>query len=171
MLFRSSRPVTLDGPHFISDTYFNDSSLSLESATDGSILNSLGLRRGFAMNAPLGEDLLVFGVQKSSSGTTDFSGVSIAASYDPIVAVPDEFGPGQQPNYQIEFGDTSSYRIVDLNTNTEVSTGTLDSEKRTVAFGTWKVTFDDLPQKGDVFAVSKTDAPLDRKSTRLNSSH
>jgi len=84
----------------------------------------------------------------------------LAATYYPAVAVPDEFGPGKQPKYQIEFNDSTSYRIVDLNTNTEVSTGTMDSDKRTVAFGTWKVTFDDLPQKGDIFAVSKTDSPL-----------
>jgi flagellar hook-associated protein FlgK len=53
--------------------------------------------------------------------------------------------------------DRGNYRLTDIATGTEVSSGVFDTNTRTVQYANWSVTLQTLPSDGDSFTILKND--------------
>jgi len=138
-------------------TQFNAGSLSIDfdpATTTSSVLETMGLRRGFAMTNPLAEDLLVFGVN-SSGASAD---VQLAGTYTQGAAPASLQSDARR--YELIFDSDNVYQLVDKSTETIVSEGRMDLSTRTIKYGNWEITMGGLPADGDRYTVQPTDEPL-----------
>ncbi len=117
-------------------------------------LRQLGLTPGFAMQAPLAEDLLVFGVDHTGAA----SAISLSGSYER-----GEIPPALKSDtrdYRVAFGANNAYTITDFATDTLVAAGTLNTTDLNIRFGEWSLTLGGIPANGDTFTVRPTEDPL-----------
>jgi flagellar hook-associated protein FlgK len=133
-------------------SYFNDSAINLDIAAgaDRAAFGSLGFRSGFVMREALAEDLLVFGVDERGTATS----LSLSGTYS-IGAPPAELLSDAR-RFSLAF-DRGNYRLTDIATGTEVSSGVFDTNTRTVQYANWSVTLQTLPSDGDSFTILKND--------------
>jgi flagellar hook-associated protein 1 FlgK len=117
-------------------------------------LRQLGLTPGFAMKAPLAEDLLVFGLDHTGAA----SAISLSGTYD-RGEIPAALKTDTR-TYQVAFGTDNAYTIKDIATDTVVSAGTLNTTDLNIRFGDWSLTLGGIPANGDTFTVQPTEDPL-----------
>ncbi len=135
--------------------YFNPAALSISvpPTESPSILAKLGLRAGFVMNAPLAEDLLVFGVNSQGFAAP----VYLSGSYQ--VGAPSSTLAPDSRQYTLRF-EGQSYKLLDELTGTEVSAGIFNTTTRSVEYGSWRVTLSGIPADQDEFTILPTDEPM-----------
>lgn len=136
---------------------FNASALSIDfdpDTTTSTVLNTMGLRRGFAATEPFAEDLLIFGV--NTSGTS--ADVRLSGTYTEG-SVPAALKADAR-RYDLVFDSSNVYQIFDTSTNTIVAEGQMDLTTRTIRYGNWAVTMGGLPADGDRYTIQPTDEPL-----------
>lgn len=136
-------------------TYFNDAALTVDVPPTGSTetLGKLGLRSGFAMEAPLAEDLLVFGV--SSQGLP--AKIYLSGTYEE--GAPSAALTSDTREYTLRF-DAGRYTLTDAETGTEVSSGVFNTTTRTISYGKWTVSMGGIPSDEDTFTILPNDDPL-----------
>ena len=117
-------------------------------------LRQLGLSPGFAMQAPLAEDLLVFGVDAAGVA----SSISLSGTYE-MGEAPAELATDTR-QYRVAFAANNAYTVTDVLTDTVVSAGTLDTTDLNIRFGQWSLTLGGIPANGDTFTVRPTEDPL-----------
>jgi flagellar hook-associated protein 1 FlgK len=136
-------------------TYFNDADLMIDVPPGASTaaLGKLGLRSGFAMSAPLAEDLLVFGV--SAQGLP--AKVYLSGSYEQ--GQPAASLASDAREYTLRF-DAGRYTLMDVATGTQVSSGVFNTTTRAISYGKWTVTLSGNPADNDTFTLLPNDDPL-----------
>jgi len=143
--------------NFVQGDVFDSSSVAIDfdPSSSSADLAKFGLRRGFAMKAPLAEDLLVFGIKDTNGLPAE---LSLSGTFDKV-DIPKALQPDQR-EYQIRFDGKNGYTITDVATSTEVGSGTLDLTTRTLQYGNWSLAFNGLPEGGDTYTVQPTQDPL-----------
>ena len=133
----------------------NSEAVSSGNSGDAAALTrQLGLTPSFNMQAPLAEDLLVFGIGADGNPGQ----VSLSGTYD-VADVPADQMPDAR-TYDVSFGSNSSYSITDVATGTVVSEGQFDPVDRAIRYGNWTLNLSGIPATGDRFTVQPTQDPL-----------
>jgi flagellar hook-associated protein FlgK len=153
---RSGEPIVIteNNVGLINKTYFNDAALSVgvPETESASLLHALGLRPGFVMNAPLAEDLLIFGMNSQGQAAP----VHLSGTYQQ--ESPAQSLASDSRTYQLTF-ISGNYRLTDALTGTEVASGQFDTTTRAISYGGWTVSMSGIPADGDSFTILPTDDP------------